>query len=140
MIDKKLETDIRALKGFLEFWAKFHYIYDTAIAKEIISRDDEAKFLETKEMIRSKYEALKAGLDVTYMPHSRLTDPVNDILSLNGISFMSEKNLKKMSEDWRDSYVFLNNIEERLKSRKKRLEQFNPIGVFVKKFFEKRQA
>ena len=49
-----------------------------------------------------------------------------------------EKNLKKLNEDWRDSYIFLNSIVERLKSRKKRLEQFNPIGVFMKRFLERK--
>ncbi len=71
------------------------------------------------------------------MPHSRFTDPVADVLSINGIRLMSEKNLKKLNDDWRDSYVFLNNIIERLKNKRKRLEQFNPVGVFLKRFFEK---
>lgn len=137
MIDKKTETDIKAVKSFLEFWAKFHAIYTAAIAKEIISKEDETKFLETKEMIRAKYEDLQKSLDVRYMPHSRFTDPVSDVLAMGGISFMSEKNLKKLNEDWRDSYVFLNNIVERLKNKRRRLEQFNPVGVSIKRFFER---
>jgi hypothetical protein len=71
------------------------------------------------------------------MPHSRLTDPVSDILSLNSMRFVSEKNLRKMEEDWRDSYIFLNSVLERLTSKKNRLEQFNPIGVYIKRIFER---
>lgn len=138
MIDKKTETDIRTVKEFLEFWAKFHSIYNSAISMEAISGEDEDRFLQTKAMIRAKYDALRRGLDANYMPHSRLTDPVDDVLSINGIRFISEKNLKKLNEDWRDSYIFLNSIMERLKSRKKRLEQFSPIGVFVKRMFERK--
>jgi L-arabinose isomerase len=89
-------------------------------------------------MIRAKYSGIKGSLDVNYMPHSRLTDPVNDVLLINGIRFISEKNLKKLNEDWRDSYIFLNNIMERLKNKRKRLRQFNPIGVFVKRFLERK--
>lgn len=138
MIDKKTEADIKAVKGFLEFWTKFHYVYNSAISRETISREDEEKFLETRDAIRAKYEELRRCLELNYMPHSRLTDPVADVLAIGGIRLMSEKNLKKLNEDWRDSYVFLNNIAERLKSRRKRLEQFSPAGVFLKRFLEKR--
>jgi len=138
MIDKKTETDIKAVKEFLEFWTKFHSMYNSAISMEAISKEDEDKFLQTKEMIRNKYGEFRGSLDVNYMLHSRLTDPVDDVLLINGIRFISEKNLKKLNDDWRDSYIFLNSIIERLKNRKKRLEQFNPIGVFVKRFFERK--
>jgi hypothetical protein len=36
--------------------------------------------------------------------------------------------------------VFLNNIVERLENKRRRLEQFNPVGVFLKRFFEKNKA
>jgi hypothetical protein len=138
MIDKKTETDIKAVKEFLEFWTKFHSIYKGAISMEAISKEDEDKFLQTKEMIRAKYGEVRGSLDVNYMLRSRLTDPVDDVLSISGIRFISEKSLKKLNDDWRDSYIFLNSIVERLKNKKKRLEQFNPIGVFIKRFFERK--
>ena len=123
MIDKKTEGAIKALKDFLELWGKFHSIYKDIASKEIITKGAEAKFLETK-------------LEFKYMPHSRLTDPVGDILALDRITFISERRLKKLNEDWRDSYIFLNNIMERLKTKKRRLEGFNPIGVFFKRITE----
>ncbi|MBI4974922.1 MAG: hypothetical protein HZC19_03890 [Candidatus Omnitrophica bacterium] len=137
MVDKKTEADIKALNGFLEYWRKFHSIHKKKKKKEIITNEEEAIFLETKKLVRDKYDALKKGLEFKYMPHARLTDPVNDILSLNTIRFMSEKNLKKLNDDWRDSYIFLNNILEHLKNKKRRLEQFNPISVYLKRFFER---
>lgn len=139
MIDRKTEADIKALKGFLDYWTKFHSIYNDIISKGLITQDDEKKFLETKGLIKNKYDELKSGLEFRYMPHARLTDPVSDILSLSTIRFMAERNLKKLSYDWKDSYVFLNNILERLKNKKRRLEEFNPVGVFFKRFFERRQ-
>lgn len=138
MIDKKTEADIQALKSFLEFWGKFHSIYGEAVSKEIISDEDEAKFLEVRDSIKSKYEELNASLDFKYALHSRITDPVDGVLAINGIRLMSEKSLKKLNDDWRDSYVFLNSISERLKNKRKRLEDFNPVAVFFKRFFERR--
>lgn len=137
MIDKKFETDMKAVKGFLEFWGKFHAMYVEVISKELITNDDEAKFLETKELMRIKYDELRSGLELNYVPKTRLTDPVSDILALNSIRFMAEKNLKKANDDWKDSYVFLNTILERLKDKKRRLEQFNPVGVFLKRIFDR---
>lgn len=136
MIDKKTESDIKVVKSFLEFWVKFHSIYSGVVSKESISKEEEAKFLETKALIKNKYDGLKDNLDFKYAPHSRLTDPVNDILQLNNVRFMAEKNLKKVADDWRDSYIFLNSILERLKNKKRRLEQFSPAGVFFKRFFD----
>ena len=138
MIDKKTEADIRDLKSFLELWAKFHAIYNDIISKETIAKEDEAKFLETKDLIQGKYNPLKNNLDFKYMPQARLTDPVDDILALGRILNISEKNINRLNEDWKDSYIFLNNILERLKNKRRRLEGFSPVGVFIKKFFERR--
>lgn len=136
MIDKKTESDIKITKSFLEFWVKFHSIYSGVVSKDTISKEDEALFLETKGLIKNKYDELKNSLDFKYAPHSRLTDPVNDILRMDNVRFMAEKNLKKVQDDWRDSYIFLNSILERLKNKKRRLEQFSPAGVFFKRFFD----
>jgi hypothetical protein len=137
MIDKKVRQDIKAVQAFLEFWGRFHSIYDTTIRKERITNEDEVKFLETKELIRAKYEELTSALELRYAPRTRLTDPVSDILAMHGIRFMAEKNLKKANDDWKDSYVFLNSILERLKDRERRLDEFNPVGVFLKRMFRR---
>lgn len=140
MVDKKTELDLKSLKDFLEFWVKFHVIYDNTVSRDIISKEDEEKFLETRNTIRQKYEELKGSLEFKYMPHSRMTDPVNEVLLLDSMRLMSEKNLKKLGDDWKDSYVFLNSILERLKNKKRRLEQFNPVGVFFKRILDRRAS
>lgn len=136
MVDKKTESDIRTVKGFLELWVKFHSIYSDVVSMESISKEDESRFLGTKDIIKNKYDVLKNELEFKYAPRGRLTDPVSDILGMDNVRFMAEKNLSKLEGDWKDSYVFLNNILERLESKKRRLDQFNPFGVFIKKFFE----
>ena len=138
MRDKKTEIDIKSMKSFLEFWGKFHSIYSGTLDKDLITKEDEDKFLETKLMIRNKYDELKVSLEYHYMPHGRLTDPVSDILSIQTVRFISEDNLKKLNNDWKDSYVFLNNVFERLKTRKRRFEGFNALGVFLKRIREKK--
>jgi hypothetical protein len=137
VIDRKTEQDIRILEEFLEFWMKFHTVYGGLIMRATISEEDESKFLEQKEMIGKKYEELVSALDFRYTQHGRLTDPVSDILALEGVRLMSEKNMHKREDDWRDSYVFLNSILERLKNKKRRLEQFNAVGVFFKRVLER---
>ena len=137
MRDKKTEIDIKSMKGFLEFWGKFHSIYSATLEKGLITKEDEEKFLETKLMIRDKYGELKGALEYNYMPHGRPTDPVSDLLSLQTVRFISEGNLKKIDNDWKDSYIFLNNISERLKTRKRRFKEFNALGVFFKRIREK---
>ncbi len=139
MIDRKTESDIKVLKGFLEFWMKFHSMYNDIITKDLITSEDENKFLETKTLIKDKYDALKNNLDFKYMPHTRLTDPVNDILALNSIRFMAEKNMKKLNDDWKDSYIFLNNILEHLDNKKRRLGHFNAVGVYFKRFLDRKR-
>ena len=136
MRDKKTEIDIKSMSGFLEFWGKFHSIYAATLDKDLITKEDEDKFLETKAMIRTKYNELKGSMEYHYMPHGRLTDPVSDILALQTIRFISEDNLKRLNNNWKDSYVFLNNIFERLKTRKRRFENFNSLGVFFKRVRE----
>jgi flavin-dependent dehydrogenase len=138
MINPKTESDIKLVKEFLEFWGKLHSLYSSTIAKERITKEDEGAFIRAKSALKAKYDTLKVSLEFKYMPHMRLTDPVEDILALDGMHFMSEKNLKKLEDDWRDSYVFLNSILERLKNNRKRFEQFNPVGVFLKKIFDRR--
>lgn len=140
MKDRKTETDIKSLGDFLEFWGRFHSIYSSTLQKGIITKEDEEKFLETKVTMGGKYEELKGCLEYRYMPHGRLTDPVNDVLSLQTVRFISEENLKKLNNDWRDSYIFLNNIFERLKMRKRRFEEFSAMGVFFKRAWDSLRA
>ena len=137
MRDKKTEIDIKAMGGFLEFWGRFHSIYSSMLEKGIITKEDEDKFLETKLAIRNKYDELKSSLEYRYMPHGRPTDPVSDILALQTIRFVSEDNLKKINHNWKDSYIFLNNIFERLKTRKRRFKEFSELGVFFKRIRER---
>jgi hypothetical protein len=136
MIDKKTESDIKTLKGFLELWVKFHSIYSGVAFKENISKEEESKFLDTKTLIKNKYDSLKIELDIRCAPYSRLTDPIDDILQMDTIRLMAERNMQKVADDWRDSFIFLNSILERLNNKKKRLEPFSPAGVFLKRFFE----
>jgi hypothetical protein len=136
MIDRKTESAIKQIKGFIEFWTKFHALYAETIQKTVVSAEDDRKFIEARDAIRKKYAQLKGALDHNYMPQARFTDPVSDVLAVETVRFGSETSLKKLENDWKDSYVFLNNIAERLRQKRRRLEDFNPVGVFFKKMWE----
>jgi len=133
MIDRKTITDLKAVQSFVELWTKFHYIYNGIFSKGIISKEDEIRYLETRNAMRAKYDDLKRAMEFKYMPHGRLTDPVGDVLTVETIRFVSEDNLKRLNEDWKASYVFLNSILERLKEKKDRLEDMSPIGSFFRR-------
>jgi hypothetical protein len=137
MTNKGIESNIRSLGTFLEFWGGFHSIYANITGKDIITQEDENKFLETKATIGAKYDQLNKELDFKYMPHGRLTDPVDDIFAMKTIRFMSENNLKRIEASWKDSYVFLNNIMEQLKTKKKLVEDFNPVSSFFRNILDK---
>jgi len=137
MIDKRTEENIKDLGSFVESWLKFQGLYRQLVSKERVSREDEDIFFETKKIMAERYDALKANLDFKYVPFSRLTDPVSEVLALENVLNMSEKRSRKIEADWNDSYIFLNNIIERLENRKRRLEDFNPLGVWVKRFRER---
>lgn len=137
MIDKRTEDNIKDVKSFLESWVKFHQIYVNLISKNTVTKDDERVFFETKDIISTRYSVLSGALEFKYMPYNRLSDPIAEILNLDNISYMSEKRMKKIEDDWNDSYMFLNKILERLKSRRKRLENFSAIGVGIKKLIER---
>ena len=65
---------------------------------------------------------LLAFLGIAYLFHPRF------ILRMN--AFMRES-------VFRDSYVLLNSILERLENKRRRLEGFNPVGVFIKRIKER---
>ncbi len=137
MIDKRTEDNIKDTKSFLESWGKFHQTYINLISKGTFTKDDEAVFFDTKMILSERYSVLTSSLEFKYMPYNRLSDPVSEILGLDNISCMSEKRIKKIEDSWNDSYIFLNKILERLKNRRKRLENFSAVGVRIKRFMER---
>jgi len=139
MIDRKTEAAIKAVGSFLEFWTQFHAIYEELSRQEAISPADEAKYFAARDAIAKKYAELAGALDLKYAPRGRSSDPVSDVLAFESVRFASEKMIRKLEADWQDSYVFLNNIVERLKSKKRRLGQFSPIGVYFKRLFERKR-
>jgi hypothetical protein len=136
MIDRKTEESIKFLKTFVESWRKFHQLYLELAAKNIVTKEDEGVFSDTRELMAKRYSALKESLEFTYMPYNRLTDPVTDILDMNCVFYMSEERSRKIEEHWVDSYIFLNKILERLENRKRRLEHFSAVGVWMKRVLE----
>lgn len=133
MTDKKLETNIRMTKTLLEMWTKLHSLYADILSRGLVTDEDESKFMESKEMVARRYAELRDMLDFKYTPHNRMTDPVADILSLRNMRLMSEKTALKLDADWKDSYVFLNSVLERLENRKRRIGGINPISLLVKR-------
>ena len=111
MIDKKTEAAIKSVKSFLEVWTQLHSMYGQILSRDIITKDDEDKFLSSKDMVAKKYSDLGSGLDFKYLPRSFYRS-CERYTSHRRYTVRVEKSLKKIDDDWQDSYVFLNSILE----------------------------
>lgn len=135
MKDKKLEKKIKLVKEFMELWIKFHDLYKSALSKQSISGDDEKNFLETKSLIARKYQMLKEFLAMDPSPDDKTFDVIGQVLSLEGVSTISDLAMKKIESDWHNSYIQLNKMLGELESKTEELKLVNTVGIFLKKAF-----
>lgn len=135
MKDKKLEKKIKYLKEFMELWIKFHDLYKNALSKQAISPEEEKNFLETKSLIARKYQMLKEFLNLEPSSDDRTFDVISQVLSLEGVSTLSDLGMKKIESDWHNSYIQLNKMLGELESKTEELKLINTFGVFTRKIF-----
>ena len=97
-------------KEFIELWKKFNQIYKEAMGKTAITEEEEDLFLETKSIVARKFQTLVDSLSIERSTIDRTYDVINQILSLRSISTLSEESLRKISNDWHQSYISLNRL------------------------------
>ncbi len=97
-------------KEFIELWKKFNQIYKEAMGKTTITEEEEDLFLETKSIVARKFQTLVDSLSIERSTIDRTYDVINQILSLRSISTLSEESLRKISNDWHQSYISLNRL------------------------------
>ena len=101
---------IAKTKEFIELWKKFNQIYKEAMGKTAITEEEEDLFLETKSIVARKFQTLVDSLSIERSTIDRTYDVINQILSLRSISTLSEESLRKISNDWHQSYISLNRL------------------------------
>jgi hypothetical protein len=103
---------------FIELWKKFNQIYKEAMGKTAITEEEEELFLETKSIVARKFQAMVDSITVERSTIDRTYDVINQILSLRSISTISEEALRKLSNDWHQSYISLNRLLGHLEAQK----------------------
>lgn len=136
MIDKELEKKIRQTKEFMQLWVKFHEMYKSALKQDSISPQEESDFLETKSLIARKYQVLKSLFGAGDHYDDRTFDVISQILSLKGVSSISDISLTKIENDWHNSYILLNRLLGDLESRHDALRQVNPVSAALSRLSE----
>ena len=127
MTDKEIRANIKKTKAFIGLWVKFHDLYKNATKSKNITREDEKVFLETKSLIADKYKALKHSLQLNTSSSNEMMDVISRVLSLKGVSTMSDKALEKIERNWNHSYVFLNKILKDLENKIKEALKAKPV-------------
>ena len=131
MVDKELELKIKRVKECMQLWVKIHDMYKNAVNRDTISPEDEKTFLETKSIIARKYQALNDLLGTGSSHEDKTFDVVSQVLSLKGVSAISDLSLNKIENDWHNSYIQLNKVLGELEGRQDNLRQISRIGLLA---------
>ena len=105
-------------KEFLELWKKFDHICKDAMKKTSITEEEEDLFLDTKSVVARKLQILVDSLPVERTTVDRAFDIINKIISLKSIATLSEEALRKINNDWHQTYISLNRLLGHLEAQK----------------------
>ena len=130
MVDPGLEEKIKKTKEFMELWMKFRQLYSKALRKETILPEEEIAFLETKSLLARKYQALMDRLDTEPSMDDKTFDVISQVLSLQGVSSLSDVQIQEVENGWHRSFIFLNKLLGSLENRKETLAQISPLSVW----------
>jgi hypothetical protein len=123
-------------REFIELWKKFNQIYKEAMGKSAITEEEEELFLETKSIVARKFQTMVDSITVERSTIDRTYDVINQILSLRSISVISEEALRKLNNDWHQSYISLNRLLGHLEAQqgeaaKKPVMDFKKIPGYI---------
>lgn len=133
MVDKKLETNIKKTKNFIEIWDKFHNIFKNAISENHISEDIEKELSSVRDLASLRYEDLMDSLGGKPLKRFIKSPAIYNVLSFEGISIMSDERLATIGREWAESFNFLHALLERLERKKRRIGGFNGFVFVIRK-------
>ena len=119
---------IAKTREFIELWKKFNQIYKESMGKTAITEEEEDLFLETKSIVARKFQTLVDSLAIERSTIDRTYDVINQILSLRSISTFSEESLRKIGNDWHQSYISLNRLLGHLEAQRDTVSEKDRIG------------
>lgn len=130
MVNPELEEKIKKTKEFMELWIKFRELYTKALKKEAIHAEEEMAFLETKSLIARKYQALMDRVGMEPSMEDKTFDVVSQVLSLQGVSSLSDIQTQEIEKGWHRSFMFLNKLLGTLENQKETLAHVSPLSVW----------
>lgn len=133
MVDRELQRRIKRLKEFMQLWVKFHDMYKDAISRETITPKEEDAFLQTKSLIARKYQALKDYLGIASSYEDKTFDVISQLLSLKSVAAISDLSLRKIENDWHNSYILLNKLLGELEGKQDSLRKISRLGLIIKR-------
>jgi len=133
-MDKPILRKIEHIKEFLELWVKFHQMYKSALNKQSITPEEEDNFLQTKSLIARRYQTLMDELEIKPTMEDRTMDVIGSILSLDSVSNISDMQLKKLENDWHNSFLLLNRFLGKLEADKSEARKTSSLAVLKEKF------
>lgn len=135
MINRDLEQQIKKTKSIIQLWTKFRELYRIPLSRTDILPEEENGFLELKSSLTRQYQGLLESLDIGHSPDDRTFEVIGSILSLSSVPNLNEMQLKKVENDWHNSYLSLNKILGSLENKREQLGKINTVKITIKKIF-----
>ena len=106
----KTKESLNRTKEFIELWKKFNQIYKAAMNNRAITEEEEELFLETKSVVARKFQSLVDSLALERATIDRTYDVINQIISLKSMPALPEEALRRIDNDWHQTYISLNRL------------------------------
>ncbi len=128
MRNRKVESDIIALKEFIQQWVAFGDLLKQD--GENLDAEKEQKFMGSKSLLARKYESISGILESQYSPDNKISSILSQSVSLSNIA-ASDMQSRKLENDWHVSYIFLNKRLGGLEGQKEELAKISTLGTVI---------
>ena len=128
MRDRKIESDIIALKEFVQLWVAFGDLLKQG--RENLDAEKEPEFMESKSLLARKYESISGILESKYSPDNKISSILSQSVSLSNIA-ASDMQSRKLENDWHVSYIFLNKRLGGLEGKREELAKISTLGTII---------
>jgi len=139
MKDKTIETQLRLLTLQLDNWKKLHDLitYGLDKARPIISAEQERQFTEIRANLLQETEHIFGALGILAELSGRAMNVLQRCISVRGVRELSNEEVRRLEAEWNGVFTKLGTVQGQLKSRRKFLEEQNPVTYFVSRLFSR---
>lgn len=125
MIDPEVEYRIKMLKELMPIWLRFYKILSVAFHPEDITPEHEESFQEIKLIVAERHEAFMKIITHDFHIGQSILLLVKRTISLNEFIQLSPVEINKMSIEWHDANILLNETLGTLEHRQQELAAIN---------------